>query len=48
MDDVNSNISIDFLNYQYEILGISPFLRDPDVTEICINPKDGRKSKSIL
>ena len=37
MDDVNSNISIDFLNYQYEILGISPFLRDPDVTEICIN-----------
>lgn len=37
MEELNSSISTDFLNYQYEILGISPFLKDPDVTEICIN-----------
>ncbi|MGY5236112.1 P-type DNA transfer ATPase VirB11 [Neisseria sp. HMSC067H09] len=37
MEELNSGISTDFLNYQYEILGISPFLKDPDVTEICIN-----------
>lgn len=37
MSDVHSNISTDFLNYQYEILGISSFLNSPDVTEICIN-----------
>lgn len=32
-----SNVSSDFLNYQYQILGISDFLNNPDVTEICIN-----------
>lgn len=37
MSDVNADISTDFLNYQYEILGIAPFFHDPDVTEICIN-----------
>lgn len=37
MSDANSNISMDFLSYQYEILGISSFLNNPDVTEICIN-----------
>mgnify|MGYP000389368221 FL=1 len=37
MEELSSSISTDFLNYQYEILGISPFLKDPDVTEICIN-----------
>ena len=37
MEELSSSISKDFLNYQYEILGISPFLKDPDVTEICIN-----------
>lgn len=37
MSDIHSNISTDFLNYQYEILGISSFLNNPDVTEICIN-----------
>ena len=37
MDETLANISADFLAYQYEVLGITPFLRDPDVTEICIN-----------
>ena len=37
MDDFNSTISVDFLNYQYEILGIAPFLNNSEVTEICIN-----------
>ncbi|UOP04276.1 P-type DNA transfer ATPase VirB11 [Conchiformibius kuhniae] len=32
-----SGISAEFLDYQYEILGISTFLQHPDVTEICIN-----------
>jgi type IV secretion system protein VirB11 len=27
----------DFLDYQYEVLGIREFLASPDVTEICIN-----------
>lgn len=36
-NDANANISTDFLNYQYEVLGISAFLNDPTVTEICIN-----------
>ena len=27
----------EFLNYQFSVLGISAFLLDPDVTEICIN-----------
>lgn len=37
MQDLNSSIFTDFLNYQYEILGISSFLNNPEVTEICIN-----------
>ena len=37
MDDFSSTISVDFLNYQYEVLGIAPFLNNPEVTEICIN-----------
>ena len=37
MDDTTSNISVDFLNHQYHVLGIASFLADPDVTEICIN-----------
>ena len=37
MDELNSTISADFLDYQYEVLGITSFLKDPDVTEICIN-----------
>src|SRR4051812_33804119 len=27
----------DFLDYQYEVLGVRDFLASPDVTEICIN-----------
>ena len=37
MDDFSSTISVDFLNYQYEVLGIASFLNNPEVTEICIN-----------
>lgn len=37
VDDMIADISADFLNYQYEVLGISTYLNDPDVTEICIN-----------
>lgn len=38
--DATTNIaavSNDFLDYQYEILGIKDFMVSPDVTEICIN-----------
>lgn len=37
VDEAVADISTDFLNYQYEILGIASYLRDPAVTEICIN-----------
>jgi type IV secretion system protein VirB11 len=30
-------VSSDFLDYQYQVLGISAFLKDPEVTEICVN-----------
>ena len=32
-----AGFSGDFLDYQYEVLGIRDFLSSPDVTEICIN-----------
>lgn len=32
-----AHISTEFLEYQYHVLGISGFLSDPRVTEICIN-----------
>lgn len=32
-----ANISTEFLEYQYHVLGITSFLSDPRVTEICIN-----------
>ncbi len=32
-----ANISTEFLEYQYQVLGITQFLSDPRVTEICIN-----------
>ncbi|MCB2018281.1 MAG: P-type DNA transfer ATPase VirB11, partial [Hydrogenophaga sp.] len=32
-----ANISTEFLEYQYHVLGITQFLSDPSVTEICIN-----------
>lgn len=38
-DDLSpvANISNDFLDYQYGILGILEFMSSPEVTEICIN-----------
>lgn len=32
-----ARIAHEFLDYQYEVLGIAPFLQSPDVTEICVN-----------
>lgn len=32
-----AQVSSEFLDYQYEVLGIGPYLRSPDVTEICVN-----------
>ena len=36
-DEPVANISTEFLEYQYHVLGITNFLKDPKVTEICIN-----------
>ena len=36
-DEPIANISTEFLEYQYHVLGITGFLNDPNVTEICIN-----------
>ena len=30
-------VSNEFLDYQYEVLGVRDYLRDPEVTEICVN-----------
>ena len=37
MDDVIAQVSNEFLEYQYEVLGIREFMASSDVTEICIN-----------
>lgn len=38
MDDgAIAQVSNEFLEYQYEVLGIREFMASPDVTEICIN-----------
>jgi type IV secretion system protein VirB11 len=39
MDDaINiADVSNDFLDYQYKVLGVRDFMASPDVTEICIN-----------
>lgn len=38
MDDgAIAQVSNEFLEYQYEVLGIKEFMASPDVTEICIN-----------
>lgn len=43
MDDLDAHnvpvarVSSDFMDYQYEVLGIGEYLDSPDVTEICIN-----------
>lgn len=36
-DEPVAQISTEFLDYQYQVLGIADFLASPDVTEICIN-----------
>jgi len=35
--DVVAQVSNDFLEYQYQVLGIGDYLRSEDVTEICVN-----------
>lgn len=37
LDAPIADVSTEFLEYQYVVLGIAPFLGDPDVTEICVN-----------
>ncbi len=37
MDELISHVSKDFLEYQYEVLGVREYMASPDVTEICIN-----------
>ena len=37
MEDTLARISNDFLDYQYDVLGVRGFMNSPDVTEICIN-----------
>ena len=36
-DELLANVSDDFLDYQYHVLGIRDYMHSPDVTEICIN-----------
>src|SRR5690242_13305751 len=37
MEDTIALVSNEFLDYQYEVLGVRDFMASPDVTEICIN-----------
>jgi type IV secretion system protein VirB11 len=37
MEDTVAQVSNEFLDYQYEVLGVREFMASPDVTEICIN-----------
>ena len=37
MEDRMAPLSNEFLDYQYEVLGLREFMASPDVTEICIN-----------
>jgi type IV secretion system protein VirB11 len=37
MEDTLAHVSNDFLDYQYEVLGVRRFMGSPEVTEICIN-----------
>jgi len=36
-DELVAAVSNDFLDYQYQVLGIREFMQSSDVTEICIN-----------
>ena len=37
MEDLSAQISNEFLDYQYDVLGVREFMASPEVTEICIN-----------
>lgn len=37
MDDLTTHVSSDFLDYQYEVLGVREYMESTDITEICIN-----------
>ena len=37
LDESLARVSDDFLNFQYQMLGILESMQSPDVTEICIN-----------
>ena len=37
MDDLTARVSNDFLDYQYDVLGVREYMASPEVTEICIN-----------
>ena len=37
MEDTLALVSNEFLDYQYEVLGVREFMASPEVTEICIN-----------
>jgi len=37
MEETLAIVSNEFLEYQYEVLGVRKFMASPDVTEICIN-----------
>ncbi len=37
MDDLTAQVSNDFLDYQYDVLGVREYMASPEVTEICIN-----------
>lgn len=36
-DDLIASVSNEFLEYQYQVLGIQEYMTSPEVTEICIN-----------
>ena len=36
-EELVAAVSNEFLDYQYQVLGIRDFMHSPDVTEICIN-----------
>ncbi|HWU77090.1 MAG TPA: P-type DNA transfer ATPase VirB11 [Rhodanobacter sp.] len=37
MEELTAQISNEFLDYQYDVLGVREFMASPEVTEICIN-----------
>ena len=40
-DEPIAKVSSEFLDYQYQVLGIADYLKNPEVTEICINKPGG-------